>query len=167
MRRYRNRYMTEWHWWNDLTDVTLVSEDIYWWHLRLSFTIGKVWNVSATHSFNSTCSVPKTKCLLTQAIVCTNTDTKKGEAIMIDWRNTLHKYKYKIQKNIFADQSRSYDQWRNNWLQLPPTPPTMSWTFAQCFAILPFCQWFTPKDPIEGNFIDLELSQDLRGGRFE
>ena len=46
-------------------------------------------------------------------------------------------------------------------------PPTMSWTFAQCFAILPFCQWFTPKDPIEGNFIDLELSQDLRGGRFE
>ena len=60
-------------------------------HWRLSFTIGKVWNVSATHSFNSTCSVPKRKYLLTQAIVCTNTNIKK--AATYDCTNTNTKYK--------------------------------------------------------------------------
>ena len=129
-------------WWvkistEDFTDETQSMESIYR-HWRLSFTIGKVWNVSATHSFNSTCSVPKTKCLLTQAIVCTNTDTKKGEATIIDWRNTLHKYKCKIQKNIFADRSRSYDQWRNNWLQLPPADNELSFCSMFCHsAVLP------------------------------
>ena len=112
--------------------MTLDSVYGVYGHWRLSFTIGKVWNVSATHSFNSTCSVPITKCLLTQAIVCTNTNIKKSSYI---W---LHKYKYKIQKNILADRSRSYDQWRNNWLQLPPADNELNFCSMFCHsAVLP------------------------------